>query len=249
MRLTGTRVLVTGASSGIGEAVAHAFAAAGCRLLLTGRDEARLGRVANLTGAAAVPADLGDPAGLARLLAAATAPPLPQIVVQCAGIGHVARVEDGGERDLERLFAVNVTAPVRLTRAVLPGMRSAGAGRLVYVTSIAGRLGVAGESAYAASKAALDVFASSLSAELGGSGVGVTTVVPGVVDTPFFRNRNVGYQRRFPPPVAAARVAGALRRAVERDRAEVVVPAWLRVPIAVHALAPDAYARLARRWG
>lgn len=254
MRLAGARVLVTGASSGIGEAVAHAFARAGCRLLLTGRNEARLDRVAELTGAEAVTADLADPFGLSRLLAAATAPPLPQIVVQCAGIGHVSRLDEPEnderpEDSMDRLFSVNVRAPILLTRAVLPGMRRAGVGRLVFVTSIAGRLGVAGESAYAASKAALDVFAASLSAELGGSGVGVTTVVPGVVDTPFFRNRNVGYRRRFPRPIAADRVAAAVGRAVERDRADVVVPAWLRVPIGVHALAPEAYARLARRWG
>jgi short-subunit dehydrogenase len=150
---------------------------------------------------------------------------------------------------LERLLAVNLRAPVLLTGAVLPGMRAAGAGHLVFVTSIAGRLGVAGESAYAASKGALDAYAASLAAELGGTGVRVTTVVPGVVDTAFFRSRNVGYGRRFPRPVPAARVAAALRRAVQQDRAEVVVPAWLRLPIAVRALAPGTYARSAGRWG
>lgn len=248
--LHGARVLVTGASSGIGAAVATAFAHEGCRLLVTGRDSDRLQRVACATGAEQVLADLADPAGLSRLVEAATTPPFPQVVVHCAGIGHLARVDDPDDPDmLERLFAVNVRAPMRLTQAVLPGMRRAGVGRLVFVTSIAARLGVAGESAYAASKAALDVFAASLSAELDGSGVGVTTVVPGVVDTPFFRNRNVGYQRSFPRPVPADRVAAALVRATDRGRAEVIVPAWLHVPVAVRALAPGAYARLAGRWG
>ena len=248
-RLSGARVLVTGASSGIGQAVALSFARAGSRLLLTGRDEHRLGQVAARTGADALVADLTDAAALSRLLDAATTPPLPRVVVHCAGFGHVAA---GGEQDdgvRERLLDVNLRAPVLLTEAVLPGMRAAGAGHLVFVTSIAGRLGVAGESAYAASKGALDAYAASLAAELGGTGVRVTVVVPGVVDTAFFRSRNVGYGRRFPRPIPAGRVAAALRRAVQHDRAEVVVPAWLRVPIAVRALAPGTYARSAGRWG
>jgi short-subunit dehydrogenase len=248
-RLRGAQVLVTGASSGIGQAVALSFARAGARLMLTGRDEHRLARVADRTGADALVADLADPAGLSQLLDAATTPPLPQVVVHCAGIGHVAAAGEQDDAVLERLLAVNLRAPVLLTGAVLPGMRAAGAGHLVFVTSIAGRLGVAGESAYAASKGALDAYAASLAAEIGGTGVGVTTVVPGVVDTAFFRSRNVGYGRRFPRPVPAARVAAALRRAVQQDRAEVVVPAWLRLPIAVRALAPGTYARSAGRWG
>jgi len=248
-RLAGARVLITGASSGIGQAVALSFARAGSRLLLTARDEHRLARVAARTGADALVADLADGAGLARLLDAATTPPLPRVVVHCAGIGHVAAAGEPDDGVQERLLAVNLRAPVLLTQAVLPGMRHAAAGHLVFVTSIAGRLGVAGESAYAASKGALDAYAASLAAELGGTGVGVTTVVPGVVATAFFRSRNVGYGRRFPRPIPAARVAAALRHAVQHDRAEVVVPAWLRVPIAVRALAPGAYARSAGRWG
>ncbi len=247
--LSGARVLVTGASSGIGRAVALSFARAGSSLLLTGRDEHRLEQVAARTGAQALVADLTDAAALSRLLDAATTPPLPLVVVHCAGIGHVAAAGEQDDAVRERLLDVNLRAPVRLTEAVLPGMRAAGAGHLVFVTSIAGRLGVAGESAYAASKGALDAYAASLAAELGGTGVRVTIVVPGVVDTAFFRSRNVGYGRRFPRPIPAARVAAALRRAVQRDRAEVVVPAWLRVPIAIRALAPGAYARSAGRWG
>lgn len=248
-RLSGARVLITGASSGIGQAVALSFARAGSRLLVTGRDEHRLARVAARTGADALAADLADGAALSRLLDAATTPPLPQVVVHCAGVGHVAAAGEQDDGVLEHLLEVNLRAPVALTEAVLPGMRAAGAGHLVFVTSIAGRLGVAGESAYAASKGALDAYAASLAAELGGTGVRVTTVVPGVVETAFFRSRNVGYGRRFPRPIPAARVAAALRRAVERDRAEVVVPAWLRLPIAVRALAPGTYARSAGRWG
>lgn len=247
MRLSGARVLITGASSGIGRALAYTLGDAGCSLLLTGRDTVSLDKVAAVTGADVVDADLCEPAGLSALLSAAAVGPAPDLVVLCAGIGHYASAVDDDDAGVERLLATNLLAPIRLSRALLPAMLERGSGRLVFVTSIAGVLGVAGESAYAASKAALGTFAASLRAELAGSGVGVTTVIPGVVDTKFFERRGTGYHRRFPRPVPAQRVAAAVRRAVEKDRTQVVVPGWLRVPIAVQACAPQTYAGLAGR--
>ncbi|HSU71548.1 MAG TPA: SDR family NAD(P)-dependent oxidoreductase [Micrococcaceae bacterium] len=295
MRLSGAGALVTGASSGIGRAIAVALADAGCRVLLTGRDEPRLAQVAAQTGGKTLAGDLCEPADLSRIIEAAMSFPVPDLVVHCAGIGRLARIAEpggpsgddgadaggpddggigeggtgngpddgrrsrgggtvgtsgGGDDDgARRLLETNYLAPVRLTRALLPAMLRRGSGRLVFVGSIAGVLGVAGESEYAASKAALGTFAASLGAELSGTGVGVTTLLPGVVETDFFDRRGTGYQRRFPRPLPAERVAGAVLRAVERDRAQVVVPGWLRVPIALQACAPEAYARLAARWG
>jgi short-subunit dehydrogenase len=288
MRLSGASALVTGASSGIGRAIAVALAEAGCRVLLTGRDGTRLAEVAAQTGGSAVAGDLCEPGDLSGVIGAAMSFPVPDLVVHCAGIGWLARIAEpagpdggwsgeggdgadgggwsgggdaaydggwsgggGGTDDdaASRLLAINYLAPVRLTRALLPAMLRRGSGRLVFVGSIAGVLGVAGESEYAASKAALGTFAASLAAELSGGGVGVTTLIPGVVDTAFFDRRGTGYQRRFPRPVPADRVAGALLRALERDRVQVVAPGWLRLPIALQACAPEAYARLASRWG
>lgn len=110
---------------------------------------------------------------------------------------------------------------------------------------------------YAATKAGLLAFAESLRYELPavdvngveGKGVGVTAVVPGVVDTPFFARRGRPYTRRRPVPVPPERVARAIATAVERDRAEVYVPAWLRVPARLHGAAPGAFRILARRFG
>lgn len=278
MRLSGAGALVTGASSGIGRAIAVALADAGCRVLLTGRDEPRLAQVAAQTGGKTLAGDLCEPADLSRIIEAAMSFPVPDVVVHCAGIGRLARIaepggpsddddgaDDGGrsrgsgtagtsggggdDDDARRLLETNYLAPVRLTRALLPAMLRRGSGRLVFVGSIAGVLGVAGESEYAASKGALGTFAASLGAELSGTGVGVTTLLPGVVETAFFDRRGTGYQRRFPRPLPADRVAGAVLRAVERDRAQIVVPGWLRVPIALQACAPETYARLAARWG
>ncbi len=273
MKLAGARVLVTGASSGIGWAVAETLAHAGCRLLLTGTDTARLGRIAALTGGDAVAADLVEAGGIERIVGAAISTGTPDVVVHCAGMGKVgtvlgqtrhdggsqatgggnqgaaARQDDSGQDEDNRLLRLNLLAPMGLSQALLPGMVRKGGGQLVFVTSIAGVLGVAGEAAYAASKAALGTYASSLRVELAGSGIGVTTVIPGVVDTDFFNRRGVAYQRRFPRPVPPSRVAAAVKSALVNDRVQVVVPGWLRLPIAVQACAPQTYARFAGRWG
>jgi short-subunit dehydrogenase len=252
VRISGSFAVVTGASSGIGRAVALRLAAADCRLWLVGRDPARLAEVADATGGEVVVADLADPAATEELgQRLADLDPGPDLLVNNAGIGAVgsaaAPAPDGADLDL--LLTVNLLAPVRLTQAVLPGMLARGRGQLAYVTSIAGLLGVADESAYASVKGALHRYAASVRVEVAGGGVGVTAVAPGVVETEFFARRGSLYTRRFPRPISAERVAAALVGAVERDRAEVIVPAWLRVPVVLQAVAPSLYARLAGRAG
>lgn len=246
--LAGAHVLVTGASSGIGREVCTLMAERGARLLLTGRDTSRLTEAARVCGGEALPADLADPGQLARLAARVADAPL-DVVVHAAGYGAVrdaAAAEDGL---LRGLLAVNVEAAERLTRAVLPGMLARGRGHLVFVTSIAAHLGVAHESSYAASKAAQAAYAESLRAELAGTGVVVSTVAPGVVDTEFFSRRGEPYSRRTPRLMPASRVAAAVVRSLESGRAECIVPAWLRVPVVLRALAPGAFARLMGRFG
>ena len=246
--LAGAHVLVTGASSGIGREVCTLLAGRGARLLVTGRDASRLGETAGSCGAEAVSADLADPSQLARL-AERVADASLDVVVHAAGYGAVRDAATAEEGLLRGLLAVNVEATERLTRAVLPGMLARGRGHLVFVTSIAAHLGVPHESAYAASKAAQAGYAESLRAELAGTGVVVSTVAPGVVDTGFFSRRGEPYARRTPRLMPAGRVAAAVVRSVETDRAECIVPAWLRVPVVLRAVAPGAFARLAGRFG
>ncbi|MBX6386470.1 MAG: SDR family NAD(P)-dependent oxidoreductase [Microbispora sp.] len=246
MRLAGARVLVTGASSGIGAATALELSARGAHLVLSGRDEEALAGVAARTGGRPLPADLADGTVDRAADLAVRAGPV-DVLVACAGegwSGPLARMSGG---TAERLIAVNLTAHVQLTRLLLPGMLERGRGHLVYIASIAGVVGVREEAVYAATKAGLLAFAESLRYEV--PGIGVTAVVPGVVDTPFFARRGRPYTRRRPAPVPPERVARAVAVAVERDHAEVYVPAWLRLPARVHGAAPGVFRVLARRFG
>jgi short-subunit dehydrogenase len=237
--------LITGGSSGIGAAVADGLAAAGCRLVVLGRNRDRLDAVARRTGARAVVADLCTPAGLAR---AAEAAADVDLLVNSAGLGWAGDLAAMAEPDIDALVALNLTAPMRLTRAALPGMRQRGRGQLVYVSSIAA-VGVGGESVYAATKAGLRAFADSVRLEVAGEGIGVTTLLPGAVRTPFFDQRGLPYERRFPRQLDAAEVASALLEALARGDAEIFVPRWLTVAARVRGAAPELFQRLAQRFG
>jgi len=259
MRLAGAVTLVTGASSGIGAATAAALAAAGARLLLTGRDTARLAEVARQTGGIVLPADLAAPEGAARLAHEVLAAPrdMPgagrgtgiDILVNNAGLGWAGPLGDITAAKVAELMTVNLAAPIELTRLLLPEMIKRGGGRVVFVSSIAGVTGVRGEAVYAATKAGLVTFAESVDYEVREHGVRVSVVVPGVIDTPFFTRRGRPYGRKRPAPLPAERVAQAIVTALERDRLTVYVPRWLRLPARIHGAAPGAFRALAARYG
>jgi short-subunit dehydrogenase len=250
MRLADAVVLITGASSGIGAATAAALAAAGARLVLTGRDPARLAAVAARTGGTAIPADLTDPAESARLAdAALTEAGRVDVLISNAGTGWAGAIAELPAEKATELVSLNLLAPIQLARLLAPGMAERGRGQLVFVSSIAGATGVRNEAVYAAAKAGLNCFAESLSYELAGRGVGVSIVLPGVVDTPFFSRRGRRYDRRWPAPIPAERVAQAITDAVARDLGVVYVPGWMRFPAWLHGASPAAFRRLAGRFG
>ncbi|MFE9647694.1 SDR family NAD(P)-dependent oxidoreductase [Streptomyces sp. NPDC006365] len=250
--------LVTGASSGIGAAVARRLAAEGnWHLVLNGRDRTRLERVAqdldqsaNDTSAAAFPTDLAEP-GADRRLAEYVLDSAGRVdlLVAGAGIGWAGPFETMPPGVIDEVFSVDVLAPVHLVRLLLPGMVSQGTGRVVLIGSVAGCLGVRDEAVYSAAKAALGTFAEALRYELRGTGVGISHVMPGVVDTPFFERRGAPYLRSRPRPVPAERVAEAVWQAITHNRDEVYVPGWLRLPGRLHGAAPALYRRLAARFG
>jgi short-subunit dehydrogenase len=233
------RALVTGASSGIGAATARRLTSP----LLVGRDKAALADLAAETGGTYLAADLADADAPARIADWAGD---VDLLVCNAGFGWAGPLDGMAPDAIAEMVTVNLTAHLTLARLLVPGMVARGHGHLVIVSSIAGCLGVADEAVYAATKAGLRTFADSV--RLAHRDIGVTTVLPGVVDTPFFARRGA-YERTRPKPVSADSVAVALLDAVRRNRSEVFVPAWLRFPARLHGVAPGLTQFLQRRFG
>ncbi|GAA3379352.1 SDR family NAD(P)-dependent oxidoreductase [Streptomyces sannanensis] len=244
-------VLITGASSGIGAATAERLAAEGrWELLLNGRDETRLARVAADTAGTAIPGDLTEEGGCARLAEEAVRHSgRVDVLITAAGIGWAGPFATMPPDSIDPVLDTNLRAVLRLVREVLPGMVTRRRGHVVLIGSLVARLGVRGEAVYSASKGALVPFADSLRYELAGSGVHVSMVLPGVVDTPFFTTRGVPYHRDWPRPVAPQRVADAVCGVLRHHRDEVYVPTWLNLPVRVSGTVPSLFRRLATRFG
>jgi short-subunit dehydrogenase len=248
--LRGAGCLITGASSGIGRATAIRLAGEGARVVALGRSRPALDDVAGRTSGTAVVADLTDPEAVDRAVRE-TRDALGSIdvLVNNAGKGWAGPFRDMDPADAERLVDVNLLAPIRLTRAVLPDMLRNGRGAIVNVSSIAGHVGVAEEAVYAATKAGLNVFSESLRYELRGSGVSVGVVSPGVIETPFFERRGRPYDRSFPRPGDPKRVAAAIVRAIRSGSAQVYAPGWMVLPARLQGSFPRLYRFLAARFG
>lgn len=194
-RLDGRTALVTGASRGIGAAVAVALDAAGARVAVMARDRSRLDEVArSLTNDPVVlAADLADPASPARLAAEARgALGHVDILVNNAAAAVRAPTTDLDAALVDMLFAVNVRAPLLLIAALIPAMAEHGHGSIVNLSSVSGLVGTPNRAAYAATKGAIDAATRSLARELGPLGIRVNSVAPGVVDTDLWaRNKAV----------------------------------------------------------
>ena len=191
-RLAGRTAIVTGSTSGIGEAVARVLASSGAEVVVSGRDVDRARAVVDAITAAGgtahpVPADLaGGYDGIRRFAEEATAAlgGRVDILVNNAGINPVGPTAALGDDDLDAVLAVNVRAPHVLVAALAPAMAERGSGAVVNVGSWMSRVGVPFGAAYTASKAAVEQMTRTWAAEFGPRGVRVTTVAPGVTATP-----------------------------------------------------------------
>ncbi len=189
MELRNRNVWITGASSGIGEALAIGLAAAGARLILSARRESRLEGVRDRcrslgVSATSLPLDLEDTASLPEVARRAGELDGPiDILINNAGIGQSSLALETDLTVSERIMRINYLGTVALSKAVLPAMIARREGQLVVVTSLLGKFGVKRRSSYSASKHALHGYFDSLRCELLNTNVNVTLVCPGWVDT------------------------------------------------------------------
>ncbi|MBQ30487.1 MAG: short-chain dehydrogenase [Acidimicrobiaceae bacterium] len=184
MDLRNVRVLITGASRGIGAAMARAFADAGARVALAARSVEDIGALADELGGSSYPVDLTNSDQLDGFIQRVEADDGPvDVLANNAGIETQDCMEDIAEDLLAQVLATNLLAPLRLTRQALPGMIQRGEGHLLYTSSLAAITPAPGLAPYSASKAGLTRFAESLRMEIKNTGVQITTMHLGPVDT------------------------------------------------------------------
>jgi 3-hydroxybutyrate dehydrogenase len=229
--LRGRHALVTGGGSGIGAAVAEALAGAGARLTLLGRDRERLeARARSLPDAAAVVCDVTEEEGVAR--ACEQAGPV-DVLVNNAGVAMSAPLARTTLADFRRLLDVNVVAAFLCCRALVPGMRERGFGRVVNLASIAGLRGAPYISAYTASKHALVGLTRSLARELVRDGVTVNAVCPAYTETAILEQavRGVSAATGRSPADARSAILAEVRQQRAVTAAEVASAVlWLCLP-------------------
>jgi uncharacterized protein len=249
MQLTGAVAIVTGASRGIGRATAVELASRGATVVGVARDGAALTELDRETGGSHVVADVRDPRHASSVVdTAIRRHSRLDVVVANAGVGHAGSFASMPPERVRELLDVNLAAPILLARAALPHLVERRTGSVVVVSSIAGAVLVPGETLYSTTKAALSAFAEALREETRGSGVTVSTVAPGAVDTGFFERRGAPYGRSFPRPLPPDRVAAAIADVVATGTPSRTEPRWLVLPAMLHRLAPGAYRALARRF-
>ncbi len=229
----GKRVLVTGASSGIGAGLAEEFARRGATVGICARRSDRLEEVlgrcrAHQPDCRMWLADLGDSRAVDALATAAVEELGGiDVLVNNAGMPkrrHVTRLDPA---TVESVMRLNYLTPVQLTLSVLPGMLERGPGQVINISAVAATLSSPGESAYDASKAALSAFSEAMAIDLWGRGVGVLVVYTGLVATELFDTPdNDPVMDAGVEPVAVDHLVGAVFDALERDAVQVYVPDW-----------------------
>ena len=227
----GARVLLTGASSGIGAALAERLAAEGATLGLVGRDAGRLAATlaaceAHSTGHRSFVCDLADWGALDALAADVLAWGDVDCLINNAGIPKHKDVFHLDAETVDLVMRVNYSSPVRLTLALLPHMAERGSGRIVMVSSVAATLSSPGEGAYDASKAALSVFSEAMAIDVWDHGIRVNIVYPGVVDTPLFLVPDNDPLSPDIEKIPVAEFVDGMMAGLAEDRLEIYVPAF-----------------------
>ena len=190
MKLKGKTALVTGSTSGIGQAIAEAFAREGAHVIVTGRDEGRgaavVKGISDAGGRAQfLKADLRTAAAARRLASESTQALGPiDVLVNNAGVFSFAPTAEVDERTFDAMVGTNVTGPFFLTAALAPAMAERGRGKIINITTMVAHFGMAGAALYGASKAALRLLTQAWASEYGPRGVNVNAIAPGPIRTP-----------------------------------------------------------------
>lgn len=257
MMLSNTFSVVTGASSGIGEATARALAGKGSRVLVVARRRERLEAIADDIQTAggeahAFPADLADADDLTRVATEITkAHGIPDILINNAGAGRWLSLEETSAADAAAMMAVPYLSAFNITRAFLPGMKTRARGHIVNVTSVAARLAWPGAVAYIAARRAMEGFSDALAADLSGTGIDVTLAIFGTVESSYWAN-NPGSRENLPKAGSGIRtlttgeVAHAIVEAIEKRKRLVIRPRIYRALFLTQALFPERTARTMR---
>jgi short-subunit dehydrogenase len=236
-------ILITGASSGIGEALAEAYAGPGVTLVLTGRDRERLDAVAARCaerGAAvrAATVDVADRAAMADWLALVDRESPVDLCIANAGISGGTGRRGESEEQARRILAVNVDGVLNTIHPLIGPMRARGRGQLALVSSLAGLRGYPGAPAYCASKSAVKSYGESLRLDLRPAGIEVSVICPGFVKS------RITDRNRFPMPflMDANRAASIIRRGLERNRGRIAFPLPTYLMAWIVAMLPAALA-------
>jgi uncharacterized protein len=247
--LTGRRALVTGASGGIGMAIARAVHGRGASLTITGRRVEELERLATELGERVdvVPADLTLQSDLEELLERAGA---VEVLVANAAVPGSGRLDEYTPGQIDRAIDVNLRAPMQISRALVPGMAERRFGRLVYISSMSGKIANAYSSIYSATKFGLRGFALSLREEVRREGIGVSVVFPGFIrDAGMFAESGL----KLPSYVGTNTpqdVADAVLKGIDTGRAEIdVAPVAMRLSALLAGVAPAPVASISQRLG
>jgi short-subunit dehydrogenase len=247
VNVTGRKALVTGATGGLGQAIARALAARGARVVVTGRRAELLEPLAAEIAGQPFACDLADPAEVERLLGEAGD---ADILVANAAVPASGRIDRLTVAEIDAALAVNLRAPMVLGKGMAERLSARGEGHLVFVSSLAGKAASSGGSLYSATKFGLRGFALGLREDLRPHGVGVSVVSPGFIrEAGMFHDSGA----KLPPGVGTKTpgdVAAAVIAAIEGNRAEVsVAPLPLRAGAAFASVAPGVVSAVQRRLG
>jgi short-subunit dehydrogenase len=248
MELAGKVVVVTGASMGIGEAIAKIFSDQGASVVMLSRDAARVeaarGRIGNPERTLALSCDVRHREEIDRALGLTMHHfQRVDVWVNNAGRGFLDSVAEMEMATFRDMFETNFFGAVAAMQAVIPVMRQQGAGTIINISSVSGHIPTPFHGGYSASKFALNAIGKAARVELKGSGIHVLTVCPGYVQTGFGANAATGTEKRSVRPksvrgITAERVARATLQGYLKQKREVIVPWIMHIPVKIYQLFP-----------